>query len=240
MSEDDLPIMEKKILSIIATILLTISSSYGQPNDLFIGASLSLHNEMRSKMIYGPGLEERNSFTQFFGTGIRAQKKFKKTWGINIGLNYVKRQYEMTIPFNHCYFLNPEEGCTYILAHVERYGYKTIEIQLGINKYLIVKDRWELYINLTAMTAFDFQSFYNPHIPKMEMKKNNEVNWFSNSLTSGLGFGYNVTKKLKINIEPFVRLVHTQRIDPILITGYEEKRTNFDNYGGHLLLMIRL
>lgn len=74
----------------------------------------------------------------------------------------------------------------------------------------------------------------------MEMKKNNEVNWFSNSLTSGLGFGYNVTKKLKINIEPFVRLVHTQRIDPILITGYEEKRTNFDNYGGHLLLMIRL
>jgi hypothetical protein len=191
-------------------------------------------------MIYGPGFEERNSLTQFFGTGIRLQKKFKETWGINIGVNYVKRQYEMIVPFNHCYFLQPGQGCTYILAHVDRYGYKTIEIPLGINKYLVTKDRWELYINLNTIIAYDFQSFYNPYIPKMETKTINEVNLFSSSLTSSVGFAYNLTKKIKINIEPFIRIIHTQRIDQILITGNEKNWTYFDNFGGHLLLLYRL
>jgi len=228
------------VFLLTVSFVLTTSTFFGQTNDLFVGTAFSFHNEIRSKIIYGPGREERNSSTQFFGTGIRMQKKFKNTWGINFGLNYVKRQYEMIIPFNHCYFLGPNEDCAYILAHVDKFGYKTIEIPLGINKYLITKDKWELYININTVTAYDFQSFYNPYIPKMETKTNNEINLFSNSLTSSLGITYNLTKKLKINIEPFIRIVHTQRIDPILITGYEKKWTNFDNFGGHFLLLYRL
>ena len=230
----------KQTILMTVTILLTTSTIFGQTNDFFIGPAFSFHNETRSKMIYGPGHEERNSSTQFFGTGIRMQKKFKNTWGLNFGLNYIKRQYEMIVPFDHCHFLEPGEGCTYILAHVDKYGYKTIEIPLGINKYLITKDKWELYININTVTAYDFQSFYNPYIPKMETKTNSEINLFSSSLTSSVGFAYNLTDKIKINVEPFIRLIHTQRIDPILITGYEKRWTNFDNFGGHFLLLYRL
>jgi len=231
--------MNQTFLVFVMT-LLTTSTILGQTNDLFMGITFSFHNETRSRMIYGPGYEERNSFTQFFGTGIRMQKKFKETWGLNFGLDYVKRQYEMKVPFDHCYFLLPGEGCTYILAHVDRFGYKTIEIPLGINKYLIIRDKWELYVNLNAITAYDFQSFYHPYIPKMETKTHREINLFSSSLTSSFGFVYNLTNKIKINIEPFIRLVHTQRIDPILITGYEKKWTYFDNFGGYFLLLYRL
>lgn len=230
----------KPTILMVVTILLTTSASFGQTNDLYIGPVFSFHNETRSRMIYGPGYEKRNSSTQFFGTGIRMQKKFKSAWGLNFGLNYVKRRYEMIVPFNHCFFLEPGEGCTYILAHVDKYGYKTIEIPLGINRYLIIKDKWELYINVNGVTAFDFQSFYNPFIPKIGTKTNKETNRFSTSLIGSLGFSYNLTDKIKINVEPFIRLVHTQRIDPILITGHEKRSTNFDNFGGHFLLLYRL
>lgn len=230
----------KRIIFISTIIWITVSTSYGQTNELYFGATISFHNEIRSRMIYGPGYEERTSVTQFFGTGIRIQSKFKKNWGYNIGLNYVKRQYEMVVPFDHCYFSQQGEVCTQILAHVDKYGYKTFEIPLGINKYLVNKDNWELYINLTVITAIDFQSYYYPYIPEMEIKKNNNISLFSGSLTSGLGLGYDITEKIKINIEPFIRLIHIQREDPILITGYEEKWTYFDNFGGQLLLLFKL
>ena len=230
----------KRIIFAITILLVTISVSFGQTNELYLGVTMSLHNEIHSKMIYGSGYEERTSTTQFLGAGFRLQKKFKKTWGFNIGLNYVERQYEMIVPFDHCYFLQQGEGCTNILAHVDKYGYKTFEIPFGISKDVVNKDKWELYINLTLITAIDFQSFYNPYIPEMETVKNNNINIFSGSITSGLGFGYNVTKNIKINIEPFIRLIHTQRADPILITGYEEEWTYFDNSGVHLSILLKL
>ncbi len=165
------------------------------------------------------------------------QKQFNSFLGLNVGLNYVERQYEMTVPYNHCFF---EGHCTKILAHVNKYGYKTIEIPLGVNLYVVSNNKWELYFNANGVTAFDFQSIYHPYLPKTEARTINEFNFFSGSLTTGLGLGYCLSEKIKINMEPFVRIIHAQRTDPILITGYEERRTNFDNLGLHLLLLYRL
>lgn len=229
-----------KVVLVLAIFLLTVSTSFGQMKDFYVGASLSFHQESRSKMIYGPGLEERNSLSHFLGTGISVQKRLNEAWGLNVGLAYVNRQYKMEVPFNHCYFSNPGEFCTAILAHVDKYGYRTLEVPIGINRYFISNGSMEIYINVTALTAFDFQSFYNPNIIGTETVVNKEVNLFSGSLISGFGFGYHLTEKLKINLEPFVRLIHTRRQDPILITGYEDKWTHFDNLGANLVLMRRL
>ncbi|WPR76488.1 hypothetical protein [Algoriphagus sp. NG3] len=230
--------MKKTILT-ITTILWMTFSIFAQTNDFFIGPAFSFQSETRSKMIYGPGYEERNSKTDFFGIGIRMQKRFMNSWGLNFGANYIKRHYEMIVPFDHCHFSEPGVSCTKILAHVEKYGYNTIEIPLGINKYIISKEKWELYMNLNAVTAYDFQSFYISYIPKMETKKKREINHFSTSLTGTIGFAYKVTDKTKFIAEPFMRLAHKQRLDPILITGREKERTNFDNHGLHLLLLYR-
>lgn len=229
----------KKFIFAFISLVVTCDIN-GQTEDFFMGATFSFHNETRSKLIYGPGYEERSSFTQFFGYGIRMQKRFKETWGLNIGSNYVERKYNMKVPFDHCYFLKPGEGCTHILAHVDGYGYKTIEIPLGVNKYLVTKNKWTIYINLNIVTAIDLQSFYKPYIPIMEKQTINEINLFSSSLTNSIGFGYYLTERLMLNIEPFIRLIHTQRIDPILITGNEKRWTYFDNFGSHLLLLYRL
>lgn len=222
---------------LIVLFWICTSVTLAQTKDLYVGPVVSYHHETRSRMIYGPGLEERSSTTQFFGTGLRMQKQFNRLLGLNVGLNYVERQYEMIVPYNHCNF---EEFCTDILAHVNRYGYKTIEIPLGVNLYIISDEKWELYVNASAMTAFDFQSIYHPYLPKTEARTINEFNFFSGSLTGGLGLGYRLSENVKINMEPFVRVIHAQRTDPILITGYEERRTNFDNLGLHVLFLYRL
>jgi hypothetical protein len=222
---------------LIAVFWISTSAIYGQTKGMYIGPAVSYHHETRSRMIYGPGLEERSSTTHFLGVGLRIQKQFNRTLGLNMGLNYVERQYEMTVPYNHCYF---EEFCTAILAHVDRYGYKTMEIPLGVNLYIISDEKWEFYVNASAMTAFDFQSVYHPYLPKTEARTNSDLNFFSGSMTTGLGLGYHVTEKVMMNIEPFIRVIHAQRADPILITGYEKKWTNFDNLGLHVLLLYRL
>lgn len=222
---------------LIVLFWICTSVTYGQTKDLYVGPAVSYHHETRSRMIYGPGLEERSSTTQFLGVGLRMQKQFNRLLGLNVGLNYVERQYEMIVPYNHCYF---EEFCTYILAHVDSYGYKTIEIPLGVNLYIISDEKWELYVNASAITAFDFQAIYHPYLPKTEVRTTNDFNFFSGSLTTGLGLGYHLTEKVKISMEPFIRVIHAQRADPILITGYEKKWSNFDNLGLHLLLLYRL
>ncbi|HLT06278.1 MAG TPA: hypothetical protein VK014_02065 [Cyclobacteriaceae bacterium] len=227
--------MKKNLLLTLFFIAtsVTLAQNYG----LYIGPAVSYHHENRSRMIYGPGLEERSSTTQFLGTGLRMQKQFNRLFGLNMGLNYVERQYEMIVPYNHCNF---EEFCTYILAHVDRYGYKTIEIPLGVNLYVVSNNKWELYFNANGVTAFDFQSIYHPYLPETEARTINEFNFFSGSLTTGLGLGYHLTEKVKISMEPFIRVIHAQRSDPILITGYEKKWTNFDNLGLHVLFLYRL
>lgn len=230
----------KKILLLFGAVYLSCLASYGQTAKLYVGPSLSFHQEERSRMIYGPGYEERNSLTHFFGAGVRVQKKFKNSWGLHTGFNLVTRQYKMTVPFDHCFFLEEGQNCLLFLAHVDSYGYKTIEIPIGINKYLVTNNKFELYLTLTALTAFDYQSFYNPYLPKTEKEISHSINLFSNSFTGGLGLGYSLTERIKLNAESFVRFIHRQRKDPILFTGYEKEWTHFDNLGGHLLLLYRL
>ena len=104
---------------LLTLLFIATSVTLAQNKGLYIGPAVSYHNETRSRMIYGPGLEERSSTTQFFGTGLRMQMQFNRLFGLNMGLNYMQRRYEMTVPYNHCYF---EEFCTAILAHVELIG----------------------------------------------------------------------------------------------------------------------
>src|SRR5690606_40200561 len=107
-------------------------------------------------MIYGPGLEERSSTTQFLGVGLRMQMQFNRLFGLNMGRNYMERQYEMIVPYNHCYF---EEFCTYILAHVDRYGYKTIDIPLGDNLYVVSNDNGDSISKLKVIQLLIFNLF---------------------------------------------------------------------------------
>jgi hypothetical protein len=230
----------KKGIAVVIVFLLGILKSHGQQNTTYLGTSLSLHHEIRSRMIYGPGRVEKTSSTSFLGTGVRLQKKLGHDWGVNTGVTYVRRQYKMTVPFSYCSFLKPGEGCPYILAHASEFGYNTVEISLGVNKYLLERRKSGIYINLTYLVAFDFQSYYHSYIPAVGIKRINKTQIFSNSILSGFGYSYSLTENIKLIIEPFIRLVNTQRQDPILTTGYENKRTKFDNYGGHLLLMFRI
>lgn len=222
---------------LLVCILMLSSIGYGQTSSFYIGPSVSYHKEKRSRSIYGPGHITKSSETEFYGLGIRMQKKFHKNFGLNIGLNAVKRHYDMVVPFNHCFDLPPGSGCTNILMHVKSFGYKTLETPIGINTYFVSTNWIELYLNLNVVPAIYYQSYYQP---SSSSHTNNELKYFGTSLTAAAGMGLNLTKNLKINAEPFLRLVHYQRNDPIIITGQHQRRTNFDNFGAHLMLSYRL
>lgn len=231
--------MKKNILT-LAIALLFISAIYAQQNqELFLGPTVSFYEEIRNNM----KMDDRNvkSHTKFFGTGVRAQQRLNESWGFTIGINYVKRQYESLVPYNHCLFDGDGLLCDDILEFANRYGYQTIEIPVGINKYFSAQGVWEFYYNLTVLTAYDFQAYYHPGYSS---KKGNEIdhafNAFSGSLTGGMGFGFDLTEKVKINLEPFVRLVYTQREDCILSSSVRKDWTYFDNFGAHLSILYRL
>lgn len=229
----------KKATLILTAILLTGSTVFGQTDDFFIGTAVSVHNEIYlERASDGFEIYEKNTSAQHLSVGVRMQKKLKDDWGLNFGLNYLNRQYETIVSYNHCYF---SDGlCDQMLRYLDKYGYKTIEIPLGINKYLVTKEKWEFYFNVNAVTAYDVHSFYDPCFQETETITQNRINFSSSSLTSSAGLTYNLTNKLKINFEPFIRLIHLQRIDSVLRHNYENKWTHFDNFGGHFLLLYRL
>lgn len=231
----------KKATLILTAILLTSSAVFGQTDDFFVGAAFSIHNEIYLERAYdGFEIYEKNSSAQYLGTGVRMHKKLKGDWGLNFGLNYMERSYKTIVSYNHCDFPDPGLPCDDILKYLDNYGYKTIEIPLGVNKYLLTKEKWELYGNVNAVTAYDVHSFYNPRFQETGTISHNEINFSSSSLTSSAGLAYNLTNKLKINFEPFIRMIHLQRVDPVLRKNEIIKWTHFDNFGGHFLLLYWL
>jgi len=231
----------KKATLILTAILLTGSAVFGQTDDFFVGPAFSVHNEIYLERAYdGFEIYEKNAVAQSFAAGVRMQKKLKGDWGLNFGLNYMERAYETIVSYDHCYFSEPGLPCDFILKSIDKYGYKTIEIPLGVNKYLVTKEKWELYVNVNAITAYDVYSFYDPRLQGTETVSHNEINFSSSSLTSSAGLAYNLTNKFKINFEPFIRMIHLQRVDPVLRKNEIIKWTHFDNFGGHFLVLYRL
>lgn len=223
-------------------LLFASYSVYAQAQESgwYVGPVLSHHNEVRSRSIYGPGLEERSSETTFWSLGLRAERIIHRRVGIHVGLNYTRRHYEMTVPFSHCSFLGPGGLCTSILAHVDRYGYKTVEVPLGVTGYLIHTAKFQAYLGLSGVAAVSVQSFYSPFLPALEFMTLDETHYFGTSLLGNLGIGYSPVPGLRIAVEPFLRVTHRQRLDPILITGYESPHSRFANRGVRLVAAYRL
>ncbi|PRY87954.1 hypothetical protein CLW00_10574 [Mongoliibacter ruber] len=204
--------------------------SQDKSGDFYLGISTTFHTEERSRTIYGPGWEERQSINQYFGYGIRAGKKILKSWEVTLGLNYVTREYRMSVPFDHC-SLQPGQPCAHILMHTDRYGYRNIEGQLGINKYVLQRKKWDLFLSGSVVTASSLSSYYRNQFNTSKKFENRSQNRFGTSWLGGMGIGYKPNPGIKFTLEPFVRIAHEQRIDPIIITGHEEARSSFDNYG---------
>ena len=215
---------------VLVFLIPTKSMSQDNTGDFYMGISTTYHTEERTRRIYGPGWEERQSNNQYLGYGIRAGKKIFKSWEVTLSINYVKREYRMSVPFDHC-SLQPGQICNDILLHTDRYGYRNIEGQLGINKYVLQGKRWDVFLSSSIVTAWSISSYYGNQFNSSDKFENNSGDFFGTSWLGGMGIGYKLTPKVKFTLEPFVRLAHKQRIDPIILTGYEEARSNFDNHG---------
>lgn len=224
----------KQFCLILAIVFCGNTFCSAQSNDISIGVVVSYHEESRKRTLDTNG-DEKHSSIDFFGAGIKLQKKFADSWRFSTGLNYVKRHYRMTVFYDHCYF--SEGDCELDLRSAHSYGYRTIEIPLGISKYLSAGDIWGFYTNLNIMTAIDFQSYYTGG---GKISSTNELHFFSCSLTHNFGLTRNIMERFQLTFEPFIRLVNVQRDDPILILSTERKWTFFNNFGAHLLLLYSL
>lgn len=215
--------------------MITNNVCFGQSKDISVGIGLSFQRDLQSRNYNN---EEKSSFNNSLGTGIKMIKDFNTKWGLKIEADYIKRSYEMEIPYSHCYFAEPGEQCTAIMTYLESYGYQTMGFNFGIIRYIKRNDKWKSYLNINVGTAFDFKSFYNDKYRNVE-ESLNELNIFSGSLICNIGLERKLTDQIKLNIEPFVRVVHIQREDEIL---YETQKnlTGFDNFGIQLFLMFGL
>ena len=224
-------------VSLIFITLLAISQwGYCQDGkNISIGISTSLQFETTNQRL--PNQEA--SYTSFFGHGIRIQKKLNPKWEVAVGVNYVKRQYNVLVPFDHCYF-SETSFCLDYLAWLNNYGYSTFELPIGIMRQIITKDKWGLYIGCNVITAIDFQSFYNPrnYVGEHEIKRIHEIRYFSSSLTGNLGVSFLLTDKIKLNTEPFLRIVHNQR-ENLIIMRDQTSITYLDNFGIHFTLLYQ-
>jgi hypothetical protein len=224
----------KQVSLILIFVIGYTATCFSQDGGISVGVDVVYHLEARTRtletMLHDG--EERHSLTDFFGAGVVLQKKFSNSWGFNTGIDYVQRQYNARVYFDQCF----KGGvCEYILRTVGDYRYKTIEIPLGVSRYLSTGERWEFYINLTLRTAIDFESYYGSKKLILD-----ETHLFSGSLVQSIGLMNNINEKLKFSFEPFIRLVNVQRDDPILILSSAKKWTFLDNIGMKILFLYRI
>jgi hypothetical protein len=222
----------KKTTTILAAFFLALSTVFAQNKNFFIGPVVSFQQENRTLSVFNRA--DESSANAFFGAGVRLQKRISNTWGLNTGFNYVTRSYDMVLNFDFCHFA---DYCPEIYSFTKRFGYKTIEVPLSLNKYIISNQKWELYLHAGLLGAVDFQSFYDDGFHHF---KNKGWNLFSASATGGVGAGYRLSPKISVNLGTFVRLAHTQRPDVYLWEGAGKKWTYFDNFGGNLMVLFQI
>jgi hypothetical protein len=210
----------KFILSVVVPIAFC-PPALGQERHFFIGPALSLQQEKS----FGGG--------QSWGIGLRLQKKIDKHWELNTGIKAVNRHYRSNEQINLC-ALQPGVFCHFARYQVESYGYRTLEVPLGLNRYLIHRGQWEVYFQVNLLSAFDYRSYYGALTPET-----NTLSYFSSSLTGGMGFSYRVSNGWRLTFEPFLRTVHHQRKDQVLVSRGNNQFSHVDNYGMTVLLMFR-
>lgn len=224
--------MMHKIWVIFLFIIFTANGFAQSPNRLY-GISFQSQNEIRSRMIYQSPFNDNKKVDYSFGAGIRVQDKLNADWGYTIGLNYIKKTYNMRMFYDHCFDLPSGYACNMILTSVPKFGYHTIELPMGINRYFKIKNKFQFYTSLTGIICYDFQSFYGT-------QKLNKIHLFSGSIVGGVGTSYKISEGIKLAFEPFVRLLYKQKIDPIILVTLEKTWATFDNLGGSLVLMYTL
>ena len=211
------------------------SVCFPQSKDLSISGATSIHTEYRKRTFWNGN---RNSFAVSYGIGVELQKKFTSNWGFDLGINYFNRRYVMNITYNHCYFIDDPLDCFLIYRYVSEFGYKTLEIPFGITRYLKVNEKWETYVDLNAVMAVDFQSYYKETVREI-VNKDNELHLFSGSITGSFGVGRRFAERYVLNFEPLLRIINIQRDDPI-IDGTENKLTFLNDFGLHVSLKYEL
>lgn len=214
----------KLLLTAIAFFLTTTIVCLGQSKDISIGAGLSFHNEL---FHYN---EETKSLNQSFGTGIKLIIDFNPDWGYKIEADYIKRIYENE-SYNPCYF-GPD--CLPAFFPLRNHGYHTLEFNNGLIRYLKRNDKWQTYLNINLGTAIDFKSFYNRTWGRKLTL--NGLNLFSGSMTFNFGYERKLSEQISLNIEPFVRVLHIQRIDKAIYDTHKGL-SSFDSFGIQLFIM---
>jgi len=91
---------------------------------------------------------------------------------------------------------------------------QTNEFSIGID--YSAHNEWEIYLKLNGAIAINLKSNY---IESYRAVTNSERKFslFSGSLISNAGLGFKFNDELKLRIEPYLRLIHKQKIDPVLL-----------------------
>ncbi|MDH5399805.1 MAG: hypothetical protein OEX02_16755 [Cyclobacteriaceae bacterium] len=212
------------ILLIFSFGLFNIQASHAQNKGLYLGASPSISYEKHTVGIYGvnnQGLEKRTSKTSNTGWGVKAMYAWQRS-SLGVGLAYVKRKYAVIRPYNHCFFNAPGEGCTFILAHVESYNYKTLEVPLFFNQKLFSFKGLTGSAGATWVNAFYYKREYEPYIPKTGTKVyQHDLTSFSKQINGQINIFWQASERWLFNLQPFVRFYARQRGDGILFEDSE-------------------
>jgi hypothetical protein len=218
------------LLSVIVIIYSESLDAVAQRQSLDIGASLSLIKEKRSAKIYGPGLVQKTSETINAGFGIKTSY-LRNNLRLGLGLSFIERNYKMVRPFNHCYF-KPGEPCDYILAHVDRYSYQTVEVPLSLDLKIFNTERFSYYLGGSYTNAFLLQSEYHASYLALGTKKQRDnFEKFSESFYGQIGIAYRMENKIFLLIQPLVRVNCKQKGDQILMESGSWLETSFDSFG---------
>jgi hypothetical protein len=216
-------------------------SSLGQTRQWFASGAAVLAMERREAKIYGSGIENRTSKTFNPGVGFRASYLRRKL-KFGMGMLFVIRKYDMTRPYDHCYFNRPGEPCDFVLAHVDKYSYKTIEIPLSIDTKLLERGKLIVFGGGAYRTAFVYNASYHSYYPSTGTKnETHSFERFSTSINFQVSLHYKLSDKVNLNAEPFARIRCRQRNDKILMEqtpGWQS--SSFDSFGLLIELAYRL
>lgn len=218
-------------ISTAFNICIISLTAFAQESAFYAGSVLSLVSEKRSAKIYGQGDAEKTSKTINVGFGIKTSY-VRNNLKFGMGLSLIKRNYKMVRPFDHCFFNGPGEPCDFILAHVDRYSYKTIEAPLSIDLRLFNRKKFSYFIGGSYTNAFLLQAEYHAYYPALGTKRESRnLEKFSDSLYGQISITYKTQKKLCLNLQPFVRIKCNQQRDGILLEPRSNMKTSFDSFG---------
>ena len=204
-----------------ALLLMLATKGQAQKSDLSLSVRMPIQIDFqKAEITYGPYKIQNNTAFNFGVESILESGVFARV-SVSAGLGYFRQRFNIKCPYDH-QILNPGTDSLPIVVSTSNYDYNLLRLPIGA-RYFFSSTASSLSFGIEYIPAFSMSGVYNGGKPFESARyKQTKFAFYSHALTLSARVPLKTKSVNRFNIEPFIRIIHSYKGDPVLFENDDQ------------------